>query len=138
MVVADEIAAQSLYGGQRPGQVAGRQPVVPVQERHVLAAGRVQAGVPGGGQAAVPFVSEEHRPRQLARRPLQEFGRPVRRAVVDEQELEIVPGVEFEAFQGIRCVCLHVVERHDNRELEHLRDVKASSGIHHGPYADSM
>lgn len=137
MVGTDEIAVQGLDGGQGPGQVAGGQPVVPVQEGHVFAAGRVQAGVPGGGQAAVLPVSEVHRPGQLARGPLQQAGGPVRRAVVDEQELEIVPGIEFETLQGIRCICLHVVERHDNRELGHLRDIRAPFGINHGPDADS-
>lgn len=118
--------------------MAGCQPVVAVHEGDVLAPGRVQTGIARGGQAAVLLVAQDHRAGQVPRRPFQQVGSPVRRAVVDEQELEVVPSVEFETFQGIRRICLHVVERHDNRELEHLRDVKALSGIHHGPSAYSM
>ncbi|GAA3087750.1 hypothetical protein GCM10020254_35330 [Streptomyces goshikiensis] len=138
MVVADEIAVQGLNGGHHTGQMARRQPVVAVHEGEVLAPGRVQTGVPRGRQAAVALVAQVHRAGQLPRGPFQKVGSPVRRVVVDEQELEVVPGIERETFQGIRCICLHVVERHDNRELEHLRDVRPLSGIHHGPHTYSM
>lgn len=119
MVGTDEVAAQRLGTGQDFGEVPGGEPVVAVQESEVLAARGVQAGVTGGGQSAVLLVSAYDHPRNLVLGAAQYVRGPVGRTVVDEDEFEVLAGVGPQASQGVGGVCLHVVERHDDRELNH-------------------
>ncbi len=119
MVGADEVALQPLGRGHQVGEVAGGQPVVAVQEGQILPVRRVQAGVPGRGQTAVALVDDHLGAGNVLPGALEDPGRPVGRAVVDEDELEILPGVGPQASEGVGRVCLHVVERHDDGELDH-------------------
>lgn len=133
MVRAYEGAAQGLRAGEQSGVVAGRQPVVAVQEGDVLAAGRVQTGVAGGGQTGVALVSADHHPLDLVLGPAQEIRRPVGRAVVDEDELEVLTGVGPQTSERVGRECLDVVERHDDGELDHPHHARGGPGIRFDP-----
>lgn len=114
-----EVAPQVLGGGEQPLVVAGSQPVVAVQEGEVLTRGGIQTGVARGGEPAVLFVSDHDRPGDVVPRAAQDVERPVRGTVVDEDELEVLTRVRAQASEGVGRVCLHVVERHDDGELNH-------------------
>lgn len=129
MVGTDEVTSQLLHDAEEFGVVAGGEPVVAVQEGDVFAAGRVQAGVPGGGQAAVLFVPQDSGARQLTLGAREDLRGLVARTVVDEQEFKVLAGIGRQAFQGVGRVCLHVVERHDDGELNHPGDVRRADGI---------
>lgn len=136
MVGTDEVAAQLFRPGEEFGVVPGGEPVVPVQEGEVLAARGVQAGVAGGGQSAVLLVSAYDHPRNLVLGAAQYVRGPVGRTVVDEDEFEVLAGVGPQASQGVGGVCLHVVERHDDRELNHPSHARREPVICLGPRRD--
>lgn len=129
MVGTDEVAAQRLGTGEQVGVEPGGEPVVAVQEGEVLAAGRVQTGVPGGGQSAVVLVSAYDHPRNLVLGAAEYVRGPVGRTVVDEDEFEVLAGVGPQASQGVGGVCLHVVERHDYGELNHPSHARGRSSF---------
>ncbi|SCD75284.1 hypothetical protein GA0115236_120814 [Streptomyces sp. IgraMP-1] len=124
VVDADEVRPQSLGGVEELAAVAGGVPVVPVQERQVGAAGRVQAGVAGRREAAVGLVGEQHGAGHLLHGPFQQVPGAVRRTVVDQEEFDIVPRVRLQAAQSVGRELPHVVERHDDGELDHGIDAK--------------
>lgn len=124
MVRTDEVAAQVLDGGEELFVVSGGEPVVPVEKREVLATRFVDPGVACGGQSSVLLVSDIHRTRELALRAREDVRCLVARAVVDENEFEVLPRVRTQALQGVGRILLHVVERHDDGELDHPCDVR--------------
>ena len=93
MVGADEVGLVVLDRGDEATDVAGCEPVVGVEESDVATLRGIDAGVAGGGQAAV--VRTMHRPRatDLGAHAVDHLAGAVRRRVVDEHELDAVAGV---------------------------------------------
>ncbi len=114
VVGADEVAAQLLDGTDQIVQVAGRVPVVAVEEGDVVALGGLDAGVAGLGDAPVLLVAQQSGARQFAHRVVEDLRGGVRRAVVDQDELRPRARVVREAAQGVLRVVLNVVEGDDD------------------------
>src|SRR5262249_28686974 len=89
--------------------------VVGVEERHEPAGGVLQAGVARAGALVIAVVLEEP---DLARRDVraEHFFRPVRRAVVDDQDLVIRERLPQDGAERPGEQALPVVRRNDYRE----------------------
>ena len=129
VVGAHEVAAQLLDGGDQLRQVAAGQPVVAVQERQVLALGRVDARCCARCRDR-RSCSCRHDPGagQRCARPLPAAPGLVGGTVVHEQELEVRTGVRTQASQCVGDELLHVVERHDDGELDHPPNPRGCPG----------
>lgn len=136
MVRTDEVAPQIRDGGQQPLVVAGNDPVVAVEKGEVLAARRIDSRVACGGQAPVLLVSDQDGTGDLALGALEDLQSSVGRTVVDEDEFEIISGIGPQTSQGIGGICLHVVERHDDGELNHASHARRRPVICLGPGRD--
>ena len=88
-----EIATQRVDRFDQVGQVTGLDPVVAVQESDQPALCHSQAGVAGVGQAQRGVVPDDPHTRQGRAEVVDDLGRAVARAIVDDHELEIMASV---------------------------------------------
>ena len=82
-----------------PGEFLGPPQVVGIEERDPAAASLSQATVAGAGDAAVRLGDDAEARVGHRRQP---FGRAVGRAVVDDDELEVAPGLGEDALRRAR------------------------------------
>jgi len=117
LVNALDLAAQAYYLGVLPEighlhlEPVGQGHVVSVHPRDELATGQQQPLVQGRHQSPIRSADEVD-PRILFGIPLEDLGRAVGRAVVDDQELEVGLRLRQNALDGLGHVTLRVVDRH--------------------------
>ena len=88
--------------------------VVGVEPRDVRAAGEIQRAVERAGEPQRVVVANDHEPRIVE--GLENRGRPVARAVVDDDQLEILDRLAQDARDGVAQVALAVLHREENRD----------------------
>ena len=89
--------------------------VVGVDEHQVLAAGRLRPSVAGRAQARVGLPDDLDPPIPADVR-LHDVDAPVRRSVVDQDDLELRVGLRDEAVEAGRQIALHTVDRDDQAD----------------------
>ncbi len=97
------------------GQRGLGERVVGVDEGDQVAAGLADAGVAGGAEAGVLLPDDPH-PVVGRRVPGDDVHRPVRRAVVDDHDLEVRVGLAQDRGQALVDVLLDGVDRHDHAD----------------------
>ena len=113
--VADRQVARA-HVGDLELELARLPPVVAVEEGDVAAAGRLDAGIAGGGDATVAGLRQRADARVVGGHAAQHFQRAVARAVVDRQQFPVRPALRANAADRTREPGLRVVDRHDDAD----------------------
>ncbi len=121
-VPGGEVRAGALERAEQQLERVGRQLVVAVHEREVVAGRGLDAGVAGVAEAVVG-LAHEPQPRVALGVALGDRRAPVGGAVVDHHHLEVADGLAGQRQQAFVEIRLDVVDRHDDADPRHPRPI---------------